>query len=119
MWCSHRTDGQLVGDCGGLDWVTHTTDLKPLEARLVQHLLGKPLFKKHKYEFKDTVGLYRTIDLPLWQDAYSCLDWLRFLKGDFCTPLGVYVASLLHWVDHCLGSLGLCAPVGIHVADDV
>ena len=60
----------------------------------MQHLVGKPLFKKQKYEFKDTVGLYRTIYLPFWQDACSCLDSLGFLKGDFYTPLGVWGGPL-------------------------
>ena len=72
----------------------------------MQHVLGKPLFKKQKYDLKDTVGLYRTIDLPLWQDAYSCLDSLGFLKGKFCTPLGVYAASLLQGLTTALGPLG-------------
>ena len=38
---------------------------------------------------------------------------MRFLRGDF-TPVGVYVASLLHGVDCCPGTLGLCAPVEVH-----
>ena len=102
-----------------MESVTHTTDLQPWVHRLLQHLAGKALFKKQKYEFKDTVGRYRTIDLPLWQDAYSGLDSLGFLKGDSCTPVGVYVPSLLHGVDHCPGTFGVCAPVQVHVGDDV
>ena len=94
--------------------VTHTTKLDPWEQRLIQHLVGKPLFHKQKYQLQNTVGTYRTIDLPLWQDAYSCLDSVRFLRGNFCTLVGVYVASLLHGVDRCRGTLGVCAPVQVH-----
>ena len=111
-------DGQVVGDWGGLERVAHTTCLQPWEVRLVQHLVAKPLQPKQKYNDKDTVGSYRTIDLPLWQDAYSCLDSVGFLKGDFCTLLGVYVASLMDGVDHCLRTLGVCAPVPVHVGVD-
>ena len=39
---------------------------------------------------------YRTVALCLWQDAYKHLDTVGFLQDDFCTPLGVYVTSLLH-----------------------
>ena len=49
-----------------MERVTHTTNLQPLDVRLLQHLSGKPLFKRQKDQFKDTVGMYRTIDLPLW-----------------------------------------------------
>ena len=70
--------------------------------------------KEQKYQNKDTVGTYRTIDLPLWQDAYTCLDSLPFLCGDFRTPVGVYVASLLHGPVRCPGTLGVCAPVQVH-----
>ena len=80
-------DGQFVGDERGLVRVTHTTNLELWEQRLLQHLAGKPLFHKQKYQCKDTVGTYRTIDLPPWQDAYNCLDSVRFLKGNFFTPL--------------------------------
>ena len=52
--------------------------------------------------------------MTLWQDTYNCLDSVRFLKGDFCIPLGVYVASLLHALDRCSGTLGLCAPMQVH-----
>ena len=112
-------DGHVVGDWSGMQRVTHTTSLQPWEHRLLQHPARKPLFKKQKYDFKATVGMYRTIDLPLRQDTYSCLDSLGFLKGDFCTPILVYVASLVHEVDRCPGTLGVCAPVHVHVGDDV
>ena len=36
------------GDWGGLVRVTHTSKLDPWEQRLVQHLVGKPLFYKQK-----------------------------------------------------------------------
>ena len=49
-------DGQFVGDERGLVRVTHTTNLEPWEQRLLQHLAGKPLFHKQKYQCKDTVG---------------------------------------------------------------
>ena len=73
--------------------VTHTSKLDLWEQRLVQHLVGKPLYHKQKYQNQNTIGAYRTIDLPLWQEAYSCLDSLPFLCGDFRTPIGVYVAG--------------------------
>ena len=94
--------------------VTHITKLDLWEQKLIQHLVEKPLFHKQKYQLQNTVGTYRAIDVPLWQGAYSCLDSLRFLRGGFCTPVGVYVASLLHGVDRCPGTLGLCAPVQVH-----
>ena len=46
--------------------VTHTTKLNLWEQRLIQHLVGKPLFHKQKYQLQNTVGKHRTIDLPLW-----------------------------------------------------
>ena len=49
---------------------------------------------------------YRTVSLPVWQDAYSLLDTVGFLEDDLCTPLGVYVASLLHGVRECGGGGG-------------
>ena len=107
-------NGQDSGDWGGLVRVTYTSKLDLWERRIVQHLVGKPLYHKQKYQNQNTVGTYRTIALPLWQDAYSCLDSLPFLCGDFRTPVGVYVASLLHGVDRCPGTLGVCAPVKVH-----
>ena len=100
--------GQDSRDWGGLVRVTHTSKLDLWEQRLVQHLVGKPLNHKQKYQNQNTVGTYRTIDLPLWQDAYSCLDSSPFLCGDFRTAVGVYVASLLHGPDRCPGTLGVC-----------
>ena len=79
---------------------------------------GQVLQAKQKCTDKDTVRSYRSIDLPMWQDTYSCQDSVGFLKGDFCTPLGVYVASLLYGVDNCLGTLGVCAPVPVHAGVD-
>ena len=61
---------------------------------------------------------HRTIDLPLWRDAYICLDSVWLLKGGFRTPLGLYVASLLHVVEQGLGTLGVCAPVLVDVGVD-
>ena len=107
-------DGQDARDWGGLVRVTHTTKLDPWEQRLIQHLVGKPLFAKQKYQLQNTVGTYRTIDLPLWHDADSRSDLVRFLRGDICTPAGVYVASLPHGVDRCPGTLGVCALVQVH-----
>ena len=51
--------------------------------------------------------------LSVWQDAYRHLDTVGFLEDDFCTPLGVYVAPLLHGVRECAGGGGggdVCAP---------
>ena len=107
--------GQDVGDLGGLEKVAGTTRLQPWEVRLVQHLVAKPLQGKPKYIDGDRAGLYRTIDLLVWRDAYNCLDSVSFLRGDFCTSLGVYMASLLHGVEQCLGTLGVRAPVPMHV----
>ena len=42
-------NGHDSGDWGGLVRVTHTTKLDPWEQRLVQDLMGKPLFHKQKY----------------------------------------------------------------------
>ena len=53
-----------------------------------------------------------------WRVAYSRLDLLGFLKGEFCSPLGVYVASLLHGAEQYLGTLGVCALVPVHVRVD-
>ena len=66
--------------------VTHTSKLGVWEQRLVQHLVGKPLYHKQKYQNSNTVGMYHTKDL---QHAYSCLDSLPFLCGDFRTSVGV------------------------------
>ena len=39
------------------------------------------------------------------------MDTVGFLGDDFCTPLGVYVASLLHGVRECSGGGGaMCVP---------
>ena len=84
----------------------------------MQHLVAKPLQGKQKYNDGNRAGSYRTIDLPLWRDAYSCLDSVGFLQRDFCSPHGLYAASLLHGVEHCLGTLGVCAPVPVHVGVD-
>ena len=94
--------------------VTHTSKLDVWEQRLVQHLVGRPLFYKQKYSNKETLGAYRTIHPPLWQDAYACLDSPPFLCAEFRTPIGVYVASLLHGVHPCPGDLGVCAPLPVH-----
>ena len=84
----------------------------------MQHLLAKPVQGKQKYTDKERLGSYRTIDLLLWQDVYNRLDSVSFLKGDFCDPLGVYVAYLPHGVEQCLGTLGVCAPMPVHVGVD-
>ena len=102
------------GDWGGLVRVTHTSKLDVWEQRLVQHLVGRPLFYKQKYSNRETVGAYRTIHLPLRQDAYACLDSVPFLCAEFRTPIGVYVVSLLHGVHPCPGVLGVCAPILVH-----
>ena len=55
---------------------------------------------------------YCSVSLPVWQDAYRHVDTVGFLGDDFRTPLGVYVASLLHGVRQCLGGGGgaMCVP---------
>ena len=102
------------GDWEGLVRVTHTSKLDLWEQRLVHHLVGKPLFYKQKYHNKDIVGMYRTIHLPLPHDAYTCLDSRPAVCADFRTPIGVYVASLLHGVHRCPGTLGVFAPILVH-----
>ena len=111
-------DGQNVGDCSGLERVAHTTQLAPRPVKVVQHLVTKPSRGKQKCTDVDRARCYRTINLPLWRDAHSCLDSLGFLKGDFCSPLGVHVASLLHGVEQCLGNPGVCAAMPPHVGVD-
>ena len=106
-------DGQDSGDLGGLVRVTRISKLDVWEQRLVQHLVGKPLYHKQKYQNSNTVGTYHTIDVPLWQDAYCFLESLPFLCRDFRTPAGVYVAFLLHGVVPCPGIVGVCAPIQI------
>ena len=64
----------------------------------MQHFVSKPLQAKQGYSHGEKARWYRTIDLAVWRDAYNCLDSLRLLKGDFWSPVGVYVASLLHGV---------------------
>ena len=51
------------------------------------------------------------MSLPVWQDGYRHLDTVAFLEDDFCTPLGVYVTSLLHGVrEREGGGGGMCLP---------
>ena len=61
----------------------------------MQHLVHNPLQAKEGYSHGDRVRGYRIIDLGVWRDVYNCLDSLGFLKGDFYSPLGLYVVSLL------------------------
>ena len=94
-----QDDGKDVGNWGGFERAAHTRELAQWEGRLVQHFVYKPLQAKHGYSHGHKAGWCRTIDLGVWRDAYNYLDSLGFLKGDFCSPLGMYMASLLHGVD--------------------
>ena len=84
----------------------------------MQHLVHKPLQAKQGYSHANRAGWFRTIETGVWRDAYNCLDSLGLLKGDFCSPLWVYVASLVRGVDQCLGTLLVCAPPTVHVGPD-
>ena len=58
------------------------------------------------------------MSLPVWQDAYRHVDTVGFLGDDFCTPLGVYVASSLHGVRECPGGGGaMCVPHMLFTVD--
>ena len=76
---------------------------------MVQHLAYKPLCRQQKNLGDDKVAGYRTMDQTLWREAYIPLHSLH-LKEDFYSPSGVYVATLLHGVEQCLGGIQVCAP---------
>ena len=98
----------------GLESVCHTDDFPHHAKRPVQFLITKPLQKAQTYPSPPRSAAYRTVSLLVWQDAYSLLDKVDFLEDDFCTPLGVYVASLLHGVRECVGGGDVCAPHAVH-----
>ena len=97
-------------DIEGLERVCHTQDLADHEQRPVQFLLTKSFRNAQTYPIPPRSAAYRTVSLPVWQDAYRHVDKVGFLGDDFCTPLGVYVASLLHGVRECLGGGDVWAP---------
>ena len=101
-------------DIEGLERVCHTQDLADHEQRPVQFLLTKPFRDAQTYPNPPRSAAYRTVSLPVWQDAYRHVDTVGFLGDDFCTPLGVYVASLLHGVRECEGGRDVCAPHAVH-----
>ena len=101
-------------DIEGLERVCHTQDLADHEQRPVQFLLTKPFREAQTYSQPPRSSGYRTVSLPVWQDAYKHVDMVGFLGDDFCTPLGVYVASLLHGVRECEGGRDVCAPHAVH-----
>ena len=79
----------------------------------MQLLLTKPLQKAQTYSNPPLSADYHTVPVSVWQDAYRHLDTVGFLEDDFCTPLGVYVAPLLHGVRECAGGGGggaMCVP---------
>ena len=94
-------------DNEGLERVCHTDELPDHAKRPVQLLITKPLQKAQTYPRPPRSAAYRIVSLPVWHDAYSLLDKVDFLEDDFRTPLGVYVASLLHGVRDCGGG-GRC-----------
>ena len=98
----------------GLERVCHTDELADHEQRPVQFLLSKPFCEAQTYSQPPRSSGYRTVSLPVWQDAYKHVDTVGFLGDDFCTPLGVYVASLLHGVRECEGGQDVCAPHAVH-----
>ena len=85
-------------DIEGLERVCHTQDLADHEQWPVQFLLTKPFRNAQTYPNPPRSAGYRTVSLPVWQDAYRHVDTVGFLGDDLCTPSGVYVASLLHGV---------------------
>ena len=101
-------------DIEGLERVCHTDELADHEQRPVQFLLSNPLCEAQTYSQPPRSSGYRTVSLPVWQDAYKHVDTVGFLGDDFCTPLGVYVASLLHGVRECEGGQDVCAPHAVH-----
>ena len=102
-------------DIEGLERVCHTQEMADHEQRPVQLLLTKPFRNAQTYPNPSRPAAYRTVSLPVWQDAYRHVDTVGFLGDDFCTPLGVYVASLLHGVRECEGGGGdACAPHAVH-----
>ena len=98
------TDWAGWHDIEGLERVCHTQDLADHEQRPVQFLVTKPFRNAQTYPNPPRSAAYRTVSLPVWQDAYTHVDTVGFLGDHFCTLLGVYVASLLHGVREC--SLG-------------
>ena len=74
----------------------------------MQFLISKPLQKAQTYPKPPRLAAYRTVSVPVWQDAYRHLDTVGVLEDDFSTPLGAYVASLLHGVKECAGGGGRC-----------
>ena len=96
----------------GLERVCHTQDVPDHAKRPMQFLITKPLQKAQTYPPPPRSAAYHTVSLPVWQDAYRHLDTVGFLEDDFCTPLGVYVASLLHGVREYAGGGGgaMCVP---------
>ena len=98
----------------GLERVCHTDDLPDSTKRLVQFVITKPLQKAQTYPSVPQVAAYRTVSLPVWQHAYNLLDTVGFPEDDFCTPLGVYVASMVHGVRECGGGDDVYAPHAVH-----
>ena len=104
------TDWAGWHDIHGLERVCHTQDLADHEQRPVQFLLTKPFREAQTYPDPPRSSGYRTVSLPVWQDADKHVDTVGFLCDDFCTPLGVYVASLLHGVRECEGGARCVCP---------
>ena len=102
------TDWAGWHDIDGLERVCHTQDLADHEQRPVQFLVTKPFRDAQTYPDPPRSSGYRTVSLPVWQNAYKHVDTVGFLGDDFCTPLGVYVASLLHGVRECEGGCPTC-----------
>ena len=90
----------------GLERVCHKQESPEHAQRPVQLLLTKRLQKAQTYPNPPRSAAYHTVPVSVWQDAYRHLDTVGFLEDDFCTPLGVYVACLLHGVRECAGGGG-------------
>ena len=109
------TDGAGWHAIEGLERVCHTQDSADHEQRPVQFLLTKAFCNAQTYPNPPRSAAYRTVSLPVWQDAYRHVDTVGFLGDDFCTPLSVYVASLLHGVRQGGGGGNVCAPHAVHL----
>ena len=101
-----KTNWAAWHDIERLERVCHTDDLEEWEKRPVQFLFNKPPQHAQIYANPPQSASYRTMDLRVWHHAYTQLDNVRFLRDDSGTPLGVYVASLLHVVRECAGGGG-------------
>ena len=101
-------DTNWVGwhDIEGLERVCHRDELPDHAKTPIQFLITKPLQKAQTYPSPPPVSCLPHCVPACVEDAQSLLDKVHFLEDDFCTPLGLYVVSLLHGVRECGGGGG-------------